>query len=113
MVLMDDFDYDSEGSIIPPAIGLLEGPDDDSDDSDAEDPDSFLCDAGPLLADAALLIGAHVACPFIVNGIQVHCPGILGARRASDMHWKVAFYDGDTWFVRRDRLFAVVDLAAA
>jgi hypothetical protein len=85
----------------------------DSDDSDAEDPDSFLCDAGPLLADAALLVGAHVACPFIVNGIQVHCPGILGARRAADMHWKVAFYDGGTWFVRRDRLFAVVDLAAA
>ena len=34
-------------------------------------------------------------------------------RRAADMHWKVAFYDGDAWFVRRDRLFAVVDLAAA
>ena len=45
--------------------------------------------------------------------IEVHCPGILGARRASDMHWKVAFYDGDAWFVRRDRLFTVVDLAAA
>ena len=57
--------------------------------------------------------GAHVACPFTVNGIEVHCPGILGARRASDTHWKVAFYDGDAWFVRRDRLFTVVDLAAA
>ena len=57
--------------------------------------------------------GHCVACPFIANGIQVHCPGILGTRRASDMHWKVAFYDGDTWFVRRDRLFTVVDLAAA
>ena len=34
MLLMDDFDYDSEGLIIPPAIGLLEGSDDDSDGSD-------------------------------------------------------------------------------
>ena len=85
----------------------------DSDDSDADDPDSFLCDAGPLLSGVALLAGAHVACPFTANGIEVHYPGILGARRTSDMHWKVAFYDGDAWFVRRDRLFAVVDLAAA
>ena len=44
---------------------------------------------------------------------EVHCPGILGARRAADMHWKVALYNGDAGFVRRDRLFAVVDLAAA
>ena len=86
---------------------------DGSDSSDTEDPDSFLCDAGPLLADEALIAGAHVACPFTVNGVEVHCPGILGARRAADEHWKVAFYDGDTWFVRRDRLFRVVDLAAA
>ena len=83
------------------------------DSSDADDPDSFLCDAGPLLADVALVAGAHVAYPFTANGIKVHGPGILGARRAADMHWKVAFYDGDAWFVRRDRLFTVVDLAAA
>ena len=104
----------------PPSIGAPDtaardtGVDaDGSDSSDADDPDSFLCDAGPLLADEALIAGAHVACPFTVNGIEVHCPGILGARRAADMHWKVAFYDGDTWFVRRNRLFRVVDLAAA
>ena len=104
----------------PPSIGAPDtaardtGVDaDGSDSSDADDPDSFLCDAGPLLADEALIAGAHVACPFTVNGIEVHCPGILGARRAADMHWKVAFYDGGTWFVRRNRLFRVVDLAAA
>ena len=87
--------------------------DDESDSSDSDDPDSFLCDAGPLLADVALVAGAHAACPFTANGIEVHCPGILGARRAADMHWKVAFYNNDAGFVRRDRLFAVVDLAAA
>ena len=54
---------------------------------------------GPLLA--ALAVGTDL------------WAGILGARRAADMHWKVAFYDGDAWFVRRDRLFTVVDLAAA
>ena len=84
----------------------------DSDDSDADDPGSFLCDAGPLLSDVALLAGARVASPFTVNGIEVHCPGILVARRDSDMHRKVAFFDGDKWYVRRDRLFAIADLAA-
>ena len=83
-----------------------------SDDSDTDDPDSFLCDAGPLLSDAALLADARVACPFTVNGVEVHCPGVLVAQRASDWHWQVAFFDGDTWFVRRDRLFIIVDLAS-
>ena len=84
----------------------------DSEDSDTDDPGSFLCDDGPLLSDAALLADARVACPFTASGVEVHCPGVLVAQRASDWHWKVAFFDGDTWFVRCDRLFTIADLAS-
>ena len=45
---------------------------------------------------------------------EVHCRRILVAQRAAKKHWKAGFYDGDVRYVlRRDRLFAVVDLAAA
>ena len=58
--------------------------------------------------------GARAVCPCTANDSEVHCRGILVAQRAADQHWKVEFYDGDVRYVlRRDRLFAVVDLAAA
>ena len=59
-----------------------------------------------------MIAGARAACPFTADGIEVHCPGFLVAQRDSDLHWQVAFFEGGVWYVRRDRLFAIADLAA-
>ena len=71
-----------------------------------------MCDYGPLLTDAQVNIGTSVAVPFSLGRHQVHFEGTISSVVPSSSEVNVAFPGERSWIVARDRLFAVVDLAA-
>ena len=83
--------------------------DDDSDDSDTEP--AIMCDAGPLLTNTQIGVGAPVAVPFSLDGKQVHFEGTISSMASSSRVY-VAFPGEQSWLVDRDRLFEIVALAA-
>ena len=84
----------------------------DGDDSDGSDTESaIMCDAGPLLTDAQISVGASVAVPFSLDGSQVHFEGSISPMASSSKVY-VAFPGERSWLVARDRLFEVVALSA-
>ena len=84
----------------------------DGDDSDGSDTESAtMCDAGPLLTDAQVSIGASVTVSFSLDGRQVHFEGSISSMTSS-LKVYVAFPGERSWLVDRDRLFEVVALSA-
>lgn len=89
---------------------------DADDDNECEVESSGLCDAGPLLADESIVENVPVAVPFRLGGANVHFAGKIRREApcssATNPQYNVIFPDGETWAVRRDRLFHVVELGA-
>ena len=77
---------------------------------------SGLCDAGRLIDDENVVRGAAVAVPFRLSGTEVHFAGTITRRSDRDVNgvaqYEVRFPDGETWEVRRDRLFTAVELGS-
>ena len=90
----DDSDPDDEG-----------GDGDDSGDSDTEA--AIMCEAGSLLSDSQIRVGAPVAVPFTFDGSQVHFEGSISSMTSSSKVY-VAFPGESSWLVARERLFEIV-----
>lgn len=89
--------------------------DDDADDEDDNECDvetSGMCDAGHVLSDDEVVVGARVAVPFLFRQHEVYFAGtVVGV---SDDSASVSFPDERRpWQVRRDRLFEVLSLEEA
>ena len=66
-----------------------------------------MCDAGHVLDDDEVVVGARVAVPFTFRHHAVHFEGVVVA--VSDDSASVSFPDERRpWNVQRDRLFAVL-----
>ena len=90
--------------------------DEDESESECEVEASGLCDAGRLIDDENIVRGAAVAVPFRLSGTEVHFAGTITRRSDRDVNgvaqYEVRFPDGETWEVRRDRLFTAVELGS-
>ena len=88
----------------------------DDSESECEVEASGLCDAGRLIDDENIVRGAAVAVPFRLSGTEVHFAGTITRRSDRDVNgvaqYEVRFPDGETWEVRRDRLFTAVELGS-
>ena len=71
-----------------------------------------MCDAGHVLSDDEVVVGARVAVPFLFRQHEVYFAGsVVGV---SDDSASVSFPDERRpWQVRRDRLFEVLSLEEA
>ena len=102
-----EMDDETDGREVEPADDDSDSDDEvgDGDESEGSDTESaILCDAGPLLADAQISVGATVAVPFSLGGRQVHFVGSISSMTSSSKVY-VAFPGERSWLVVRDRLF--------
>ena len=109
-----EMDDETDGREVEPADDDSDSDDEvgDGDESEGSDTESaILCDAGPLLADAQISVGATVAVPFSLGGRQVHFVGSISSMTSSSRVY-VAFPGERSWLVARDHLFEVVARSA-
>jgi hypothetical protein len=66
-----------------------------------------MCEAGSLLSDSQIRVGAPVAVPFTFDGSQVHFEGSISSMTSSSKVY-VAFPGESSWLVARERLFEIV-----
>ena len=79
----------------------------DADEIECDVETSGMCDAGHVLDDDEVVVGARVAVPFTFRHHAVHFEGVVVA--VSDDSASVSFPDERRpWNVQRDRLFAVL-----
>ena len=78
-----------------------------SDDESQVEP-AGMCDCGPLLTDAQVMIGVSVAVPFSLGRHQVHFEGTISGMVPSSSEVYVAYPGERPWVVARERLFEVV-----